>query len=127
MTPEAMRALVDDYLAAYNRMDVEAMLRTLHPDIAFTNISAGQANATASGLAAFRALAEQSLPLFAQRHQAVLGFEAGAGRAVAAIAFRAVLARDLPNGLQAGQVLSLAGRSEFEFRDGAISRITDIS
>jgi hypothetical protein len=39
---------------------------------------------------------------------------------------RAVVAADLPNGIKKGQVLNLSGRSEFEFQDGAISKITDI-
>jgi hypothetical protein len=38
-----------------------------------------------------------------------------------------VVARDLPNGLKKGEVLNLSGRSEFEFKDGAIFKLTDIS
>ena len=48
-------------------------------------------------------------------------------QAVATIAFRAVVAADLPNGLKNGQVLNFSGRSEFEFQDGTIARVTDIS
>ena len=44
------------------------------------------------------------------------------------VAFHAIVAADLPAlGLKQGDVMDLAGRSEFEFRDGLISKITDIS
>jgi hypothetical protein len=119
-----MRALVDRYIDAYNRMDVDKMLLTVHPNVEFKNISGGVVNASTSGVAELKALAQQSLSLFSERHQDILSFDSGA---VASIAFRAVVASDLPNGLKKGQVLNLLGRSEFEFRDGAISKITDIS
>jgi hypothetical protein len=122
-----MRTLVDRYIDAYNRMDIPAMLLTVHPDVMFKNISGGSVTASANGIAELRALAEQSLPLFTERHQDILSFEANETKAVASIGFRAVVANDLPNGLKKGQVLSLSGRSEFEFSDGAISKIIDIS
>jgi hypothetical protein len=122
-----MRALVDRYIDAYNRMDVDKMLLTVHPNVEFKNISGGVVNASTSGVAELKALAQQSLSLFSERHQDILSFETHDSGAVASIAFRAVVASDLPNGLKKGQVLNLLGRSEFEFRDGAISKITDIS
>jgi hypothetical protein len=108
-------------------MDIPAMLLTVHPDVEFKNISGGCVNASANGIAELRALAEQSLPLFTNRHQDILSFEANEIQAVASIGFCAVVANDLPNGLKKGQVLNLSGSSEFEFSDGAISKITDIS
>lgn len=121
-----MRMLVDRYIDAYNRKDVAAMLLTVSPDVAFQNIAGGTVNASTSGRTQLAALAEQSLPLFAERHQEILSFDIHDGGAVAAIRFRAVVARDLPNGLKQGQEVVMAGRSEFAFRDGAICKITDI-
>lgn len=45
------------------------------------------------------------------------------------IPFRAhvSLASDLSSGMKAGNTLELTGRSEFEFRDGKIFRLTDYS
>jgi hypothetical protein len=34
-----MRALVDKYIDAYNHMDVDEMLLTVHPDVKFKNLS----------------------------------------------------------------------------------------
>ncbi|MDK9705554.1 MAG: nuclear transport factor 2 family protein [Desulforhopalus sp.] len=127
MTPDEMKTLVERYIAAYNRMDVDEMLLTVHPDVEFKNISAGMVNASTTGISELRALAQQSLSLFTERQQVIESFQCEGSRAQVAIVFRAVVASDLPNGLKSGQVLNLTGRSEFEFHDGAISKITDIS
>ena len=127
MSPTEMRALVDRYIDAYNRMNVDEMLMTVHRDIEFENISGGVVNARTEGIEELKALAQRALSLFSERQQRILSFEPDGSRASASIAFRAVLAMDMPNGPRQGQVLSLSGRSEFEFKDGAICRITDIS
>ena len=127
MKSAEMRTLVDQYIDAYNRMDIPAMLLTVHPDIEFRNIAGGSINASADGIAELRVLAEQSLLLFTERHQEILSFETDETQAVASIGFRAVVANDLPNGLKKGQIINISGRTEFEFSDGAISKITDIS
>lgn len=127
MSPSDIRALVDHYIDAYNRKDIDEMLLGVHPQVEFKNISAGVVNASTNGVAELRTLAQQSLSLFSERHQKIESFEIQGHVAVAAIAFRAVVAADLPNGLKKGQVLNLYGRSEFEFQDGTISKITDIS
>ena len=127
MNSVEMRALVERYIGAYNRMDIAEMLLTVHPDVEFKNISGGIVNTSTSGIADFKALAEQFLTLFSERHQDILSFETTGTQAVVSIGFRAVVANDLPNGPKKGQVLELSGRSEFEFLDGMISKITDIS
>jgi hypothetical protein len=127
MSPTEMRALVERYIDAYNRMDVDEMLLAVHRDVKFENISGGVVNARTEGIDELKALAQQSLALFAERHQRILSFETDGPGAAASIAFRAVLAMDMPNGLRQGQVMSLSGRSAFEFKDGAICKITDIS
>ena len=127
MSPTNIRALIDHYIDAYNRKDIEDMLTGVHPQVEFKNISAGVVNASTNGVAELRTLAQQSLSLFSERHQKIESFELQDHVAVTTIAFRAVVAADLPNGLKKGQVLNLSGRSEFEFQDGAISKITDIS
>lgn len=127
MNSAEMRTLVERYIGAYNRMDVPEMLHTVHPDVEFKNISGGVVNASTTGIAELKALAEQSLTLFSERHQDILTFEITGTQAVASIGFHAVVADDLPNGLKKGQVLNLSGRSEFEFLGGLIFKITDIS
>jgi len=127
MNPAEMRTLVDRYIDAYNRMDIDGMLLVVHPDIEFKNISGGVVNANTTGVSDLKALAKHSLSVFSSRHQEILSFETNDTRAVAAISFRAVLASDHSNGLKIGHELTLTGRSEFEFRNGTIIKITDIS
>ena len=127
MTDPEKRDLIDRYLAAYNAFDVDAMMETVHPDIEFENVAGGEVNASASGADAFRQMAEQATALFSSRQQTVTAFEPDDSGASVDVDYEGVLASDLPNGMKAGETLRLAGRSEFEFEDGYISRLRDIS
>lgn len=119
--------LIDTYIAAYNRFDVDGMLATLSPDVCFENYSGGELTASASGIAAFRQLAEKARSLFSEREQRITTLQLDGDTAIADIAYRGKLAADIPDGPAAGTVLELNGRSEFGFRDGLISRIVDRS
>jgi hypothetical protein len=57
-------------------MDIDGMLLVVHPDIKFKDISGGVVNANARGVSDLKALAEQSLSVFSERHQEILSFEA---------------------------------------------------
>ena len=127
MTSEEKRRLIERYLDAYNRFDIDGMLALIHPDIEFKNLSGGQITAAASGIDAFRDLADQSTTLFSSRRQQITDFSSQDDRATIQVAYEGVLAVDLPNGLQAGETLALTGRSEFTFREGKIISLTDIS
>jgi hypothetical protein len=48
-------------------------------------------------------------------------------KAAIQIDYKSVVAVDLPNGLKAGQELNLKGSSFFEFKDGKILKLVDIS
>jgi ketosteroid isomerase-like protein len=127
MTDQEKRALIDRYLDAYNSFDVEAMMSTVHPDVEFENVAGGVTNASASGADGFRQLAEQAAKLFASRRQTVTAFDPSGAGASVGVDYEGVLASDLPNGMRAGETVRLVGRSEFEFADGLISRIRDVS
>jgi hypothetical protein len=103
------------------------MLVGVHLRVEFRKISGGAVNASTSGVAELRNRAHRSPSVFSGRQQVVESFEVQGYRAVAVIAYCAVVADDLPSGMKKGEVLNLSGRSEFEFLDGTISRITDIS
>lgn len=117
--------LIERYTEAYNAFDIETMLSTLHPDITFQNILSGEINAETHGIEAFRTLAEQSKGLFTSRKQTITNVETNETQTCIDIAFEAVLAIDLPNGLKAGELLQLQGRSEFTFQEGKIVSIID--
>ena len=127
MTTPEKQALINHYIEAYNTFDVEGMMVTVHSDIEFENVSGGKVNATASGTDAFYQMAQQAKALFTARRQTVTAFHSTEHGASIEVAYEGVLASDLPNGMKAGETLKLNGRSEFEFKDGKISRIVDYS
>ncbi|MGD1930038.1 MAG: nuclear transport factor 2 family protein [Leptolyngbyaceae cyanobacterium] len=128
MIEQNKRDLIDRYLHAYNTFDIAGMLATLHPEVEFKNVSGGEVNATASGISEFAEMAQQSKALFTSRQQTMTAFEAADNDRVSInVAYEGVLAADLPNGMKAGEVLKLHGRTEFEFKDDRISRIADYS
>jgi hypothetical protein len=105
--------------------DVDGMLACVHPDIEFKNVSNGVVTTEANGIDALRRLADQSKALFWERKQSVLALESGDDEATVSVAFRAVVAIDLPNGMRKGQGLNLTGRSELRFAGGKVRQLMD--
>lgn len=127
MTEQEKRNLIGRYLDAYNSFDVDGMIATVHSEVEFENVSGGEVNASASGADELRQMAEQATGLFTSRQQTVTAFDPSGEGASIEVAYEGVLASDLPNGMKAGETLKLDGRSEFEFKEGKISRIVDYS
>lgn len=118
---------IHDYIAAYNAFDVDGMLACLSPDVRFENWSGGQLTAEASGIDAFRQLANQAKGMFSEREQRVKALRQGRGSIIADIAYRGRLAVDIPDGPRAGTVLDLNGESEFAFDGDSICKLIDRS
>ncbi|WP_207431486.1 nuclear transport factor 2 family protein [Sabulibacter ruber] len=127
MTSHLQEETVRDYIRAYNAFDVDGMLQHLHQDVCFENISGGEVNLTTHGLEEFRKQAENAKDFFREREQKVLSLQSTNSTTEAHIDYTGVLARDLPNGLQAGTVLQLSGKSTFHFQDDKIIRLVDES
>lgn len=108
-------------------MDVPGMLALLHEVIVFENVSNTAGITATTGRAEFEALAKQSLNIFKSRRQVIRSLTLGDRTAAAEIEYAGVLAIDLPNGLKAGDTLSLRGVTVFAFSDSKISRISDYS
>jgi len=126
-TASGQRATIEAYISAYNALDVDRMLRFVHRDVEFKNVSGSEVNATAGGIDELRKMAEQSKQLFSSRHQSITSYEEDGETVQVGIKFEAVLAADLPNGAKAGDSINLKGQSVFTFRDGKLWRITDYS
>lgn len=121
------KQLVQDYIEAYNRFDIDGMLCHLHEEVVFRNISNGEVNLTLTGKESFRQQAQQALQYFSQREQRVKEWQFNSDIVEVLLDYSAIAAMNLPNGLRAGQVLLLTGRSVFTFRDGLIASIQDYS
>lgn len=119
--------LIQNYIQAYNNMDLEGMLATLTEDIVFENIQNGEISMKLEGKEAFREQALQAISYFSERKQIITNISHLEKTSETEIQYRAVMALDFPNGLKKSQVIELKGKSIFEFMEGKISRLTDIS
>ena len=120
-------AIIRHYIDAYNRFDVEGMLRDFHPDIVFENVAGGEVNMTLEGIEAFRQQAEGAVQVFSQREQRIESITFRGDTAEVAIRYRGTLAVDIPNGPKAGDSIELEGMSLFGFAGDKIVRLTDVS
>ncbi|MBC6606107.1 nuclear transport factor 2 family protein [Hymenobacter sp. BT188] len=121
------KQLVQAYIEAYNRFDVDGMVRHLHEDVVFRNIANGEVNLTTTGKESFRQQAEQAKQYFSQREQRVTDWQVEDNRVEVLVDYTAVAAMEFPNGLKPGDTLQLKGKSIFRFADGRIISIDDIS
>ncbi len=119
--------LVESYVSRYNSFDVAGLLDLLDDDVVFENESNGEITARSDGKAEFESLASESAKVFSARQQVVTAIEMSELAAMVNIDYSGTLAIDLPNGLKAGQVLELKGQTYFEFQNGKISHIKDVS
>ncbi len=127
MDTDKAKALIEAFLDAYNRFDIDAMMELVDPEIEFRNITGGDLDTTAIGQDEFRVLAEQSAFLFSSRKQTPTKFQAEGEAVSVDIDFAGTLATDIPDGMKAGEELRVTGRSEFVFHDDRICRLTDYS
>lgn len=124
---ERLPDLIEAYIDAYNRKDVEGMLMCLADNVFFQNISGGEVTAEASDKQSFADMAKSGASAFETRHQKVVNAITVAGTTLAQIDYAAVVATDLPNGWKAGQTLAFSGSSAFRVKDGKIVSIVDES
>ena len=127
METTAPKQLIEAYIEAYNRFDVAGMLAPLHEDVVFRNVANGEVNLTTTGKESFRQQAEQATQYFSQREQRVTDWQVNDQQVEVAIAYGAVAAIAIGNGLTPGDTLQMQGKSIFEFADGKIISIEDIS
>ena len=123
----AREKIISDYIDAYNHFDIERMLVHLDEAVLFENISGGVVNMTLDGLAAFKEQAVKAANLFSKRKQTIISWRHNEQVTVVEISFHAVLAADLPNGLEKGAELHLQGKSVFRFSGDKIIELKDIS
>lgn len=127
MTPHNKEEIIKNYISAYNSFDVAGMCTHLHPEIEFININKGDANLTLNGISAFKAQAEQATAIFKVRHQEIIAIIYGDNHVEVDIHYTGIVAIDLPNGLNAGDPIEMKGKSVFQFHDGLINKLVDMS
>lgn len=119
------RNLIDTYVAAYNRFDIDGMLAVLSDDVRFEHHGGGEMRVATDGKAEFEKLARVGATLFASRTQAVEAVREEGDMVIADIAFHGEIAEDIPDGPGAGTVIEMRGTTEFGFAGDRISRVID--
>lgn len=128
ITMDAKENVIRNYVAAYNRFDLEGMLKNLSQAVHFQNVSDGEVTFEINGLAAFKEQATQAMDLFSTRQQTIVSITHDAETTEVTINYHAVAAVDLPNGPKKGEVLKLVGKSIFTFdEENKIKTLKDIS
>lgn len=124
---DIQKTMIESYIAAYNACDVAGMMQHLDDQVIFQNISNGEIDLELEGIEAFKEQAESAKSLFSSRKQTIQSWDIEGDTITIGIDYEGVLAMDLPNGLEAGDVLALQGSSTFEFADNQIVKIVDKS
>ncbi len=119
--------IVENYIHAYNRFDIDAMLKDMHENVQFENIMDGKVTLLVNGLKELRKQALLGVEYFNERKQHITNLECKDDQVEIDVDYSAVLAVDFPNGLRAGDKLELKGKSLFKFKDHKIVELRDIS
>ncbi|SIT12179.1 nuclear transport factor 2 family protein [Belliella pelovolcani] len=121
------RLIVEDYITAYNKFDVEGMVKNLHEEVEFQNISGGKIDFETKGIESFRNQAIAALDYFSSRKQVITNMTLTDTLVQIEIDYEAILKQDFPNGMKKGDCLKLKGKSTFSFEDKLIIKIQDES
>jgi hypothetical protein len=124
---ESKKKVIENYVNSYNNFDIAGMTNDLHQNVVFENVSNEKVDFRTEGLEEFKSQAEKAKQYFDKRTQTIESWEFNDSKVQITINYKAILAIDLPNGLKKGDALELKGKSEFEFDNGKILRITDKS
>lgn len=127
MDTSKQKTIIESYVRAYNDFDIAGMTQHLHPEIVFENVTNGEVDLSTEGIEAFREQAERAKALFSQREQRITDWSFEGDQVTIGIDYDGTLAIDLPNGLEAGDQLSMQGQSEFHFREGQVILLRDRS
>jgi hypothetical protein len=125
---KAREAIVENYIAGYNQMDIPRMIKDLDESVVFKNVSNDEVDLEINGLESFKQQAEEAVSLFLEREQTITAIRHQNGAVEADLSYRAVLAKDFSDDLKKGQEVHLTGTSVFTFnKDNKITSLTDIS
>lgn len=121
------QSVVESYISFYNSFQIDEMGDLFTEDCLFQNISNASGSIECRGKEELLKLATQSALLFKERKQTVTNWVIGKNKIAVEIDYEAIVAHDLPNGLNKGAQLQLKGVSIYEFENGKINRLVDFS
>ena len=119
--------IIRNYIDAYNRFDINAMIKDFDSAIVFENFQKEVCTLSLKGIEEFKVQAEEASHMFSERKQTILTITHSKSSSNVEIEFWGKLAIDLPNGLKKTDELILQGISIFQFARNKIIRLTDKS
>lgn len=117
---------VQNYLDAYNCMDVAALLDCVADNVVFENVSNSSQSITVEGRAAFAQLARQGAEMFSTRNQAVRTAIVDGDNVALEVDWSGTPAVDM-GPWKAGDQVTMRGASFITIVDGKLARIVDLS
>ena len=126
MNNKDKQKIIESFIHAYNTFDLDGMLKNIHRDILFENISKGQVDLKTEGIDEFKKQAEYAMIYFEKRREKITNINFEGDRVELDIDYLGILAKDLSNELKSGDTLKLKGKSIFRFQDNKIRGIRDI-
>jgi hypothetical protein len=119
--------IVRYFIQEYNSFNIDGMMKHLHPEVKFKNISGGKTDIETNGKEEFEKLASSSAAIFNSREQQIISIKEDGNKVVVDIEFRGILAAEMPPGLKAGETLVIKGKSEYTFQENLIISVIDES
>ncbi|ACX66653.1 nuclear transport factor 2 family protein [Paenibacillus sp. FSL H8-0457] len=119
--------IVQSKRRSFSKTGLTPMIALLHEEIEFRNSSSGLVDVEKKGIEEFREIAEQSKSLFSHRCQTIVGSSFEDDKLQIEIDYEGILAKDLPNGMKAGEKIHMKGKSVFAFKNDRIAVIEDYS
>ena len=116
------KAIIEDYIQAYNNLEPEKMLEHLHDEIVYTNSFLDSVDTHTHGKLAFKKQAESIISDFVVRRMTIVGWTFSSAKVAVDIEYDVILSSAEAIILEE-QYVDMSGFIEFWFRGGKIAYI----
>ncbi|PLX71445.1 MAG: hypothetical protein C0602_01145 [Denitrovibrio sp.] len=125
MQNQQKESIVIKYINAYNKKDIDEMLKYVTWDVAFSSMSEDKVNVEIFGKSNFQELMKSTQSLFRKRELIIKSIKFIEGKIWIDTRLEAVFATNLPNGIKKGDELKVDSSYEFTFRYKLLSHIAE--
>ena len=121
-----MKEIVQKYINAYNKFDIDGMISLMHIDCTFEMIHDNKITLKTYGKSDFRQLCILSKNNYKYRKQIIESFKEENNKVEVNLYFKATLAIDIPDLGKKDEKISFETKTIFELKNNAIYKITNI-
>ena len=119
--------MVKNFIHSYNTFSLKGMIKDLHNDIKFQNITNGHIDLETNGIEEFTKQAESAIDFFKERKARIIDIKFNDDMVEVSIDYFGILKKDIPDTLRFGETIKLKGKSIYKFKDNKIIAIQDKS